>query len=163
MFEFTESILIEVSSGSVWKTLADFENWWPPSNPEHIRIEVQSENKPVDVGTEIVFEERIAGIRGQAQGMITRWVPGEEATWEGTAVYRYLGISFQIREGVSWRVESLGESSRLSARVWAEFPAGIFGRFLEWYTKSLLNVIEHDREHARQELTYLKSVIEGTS
>ena len=161
MFEFTESIMIEAPSDTVWIYLANVEQWWPPSNQEHIRIEVRSENKPVDVGTEIVFEESVAGIKGRAEGRITRWISGSEATWEGIAVYRYMGISFQIREGVSWRVEAQGETSKLSARVWAEFPPGVFGRFLEWYTKTLLNVVERDREHARRELEYLKSSIEN--
>jgi len=45
--------------------------------------------------------------------------------------------------------------------VWAEFPAGIIGRLLEWYAKSLLNIVDRDREHARRELEYLKAAIEG--
>lgn len=161
MFEFTESIFIEAPSNTVWEQLANIEQWWPPSNPEHIRIEVRSSDEPVDVGTEIVFEERVAGIKGQAQGVITRWIPGTEVTWEGTAVYRYLGFRFRVREGVTWRVESLGEISKLSAQVWAEFPSSVLGRFLEWYMTSLLDVVDRDREHARHELEYLKRMIEG--
>jgi hypothetical protein len=161
VFEFTESIMIAAPATATWKVLADVERWWMPSNPEHIRMEVRSQGKPMDVGTEVVFEERVAGIKGRAEGVITQLNPGEQATWEGTAVYRYFGLRFRIHEGVSWRVERHGESSKLSARVWAEFPATTVGRILEWYAKSVLNVVERDREHARRELEYLKGVIEG--
>jgi hypothetical protein len=139
----------------------DIETWWPPSNPEHIGIEIRSSAKPIDVGTEIVFEERVAGIKGQAAGAITRWIPEREATWEGAAEYRHYGIPIRIREGVSWLIESQDKTSQLSARVWAKFPSTVFGRFLEWYMTKLLNVVERDREHARFELEYLKGEIES--
>lgn len=161
MFQFTESIAIASPPDEVWRTIVDIEKWWPPSNPEHISIDVRSVGKPIDVGTAIHFEERVAGIKGKASGLITKWIPEREARWEGVAVYRYYGIPIRIREGVSWSIESYGSGSRLSARVWAQFPSNAFGRLAEWYTVSLLNVIERDREHARCELDYLKAVIEG--
>ncbi len=162
MFQFTESIPIEALPTEIWATFVDIEEWWPPSNPEHIGIEVKSGGSPVDVGTEIVFEERVAGIKGKAEGAITKWAPEREAAWEGVAVYRYCGLRFRVREGVSWLIEDHGESSQLSARVWAEFPSTLLGRFLEWYTTKLLNVVARDREHARRELEYLKYVVEST-
>jgi hypothetical protein len=162
VFQFTESIPIAAPPNEIWKNFVDIAKWWPPSNQEHTDIDVKSHENPIDVGTEVVFEERIAGIKGKAVGSITRWVPEREATWEGEAVYRYYGIPFRIREGVSWLLESHGKTSQLSARVWAEFPSTLFGRFLEWYTTKLLNVVDRDREHARRELEYLKHVIEST-
>lgn len=161
MFEFTESIRIEASPADIWNVLQDVEQWWPPSNPEHIKIEVRSPDKSIDVGTEIGFEERVAGIKGRAEGKIIRLIPETEVTWEGVAEYRYVGLPFQIREGVSWQIDRDGEASELSAQVWAEFPSTIFGRLLEGYAKSVLNVVDRDREHARQELEYLKRAIEG--
>jgi hypothetical protein len=160
MFEFTESIRIEAQSNAVWDHLADVERWWLPSNPDHIGLEVRSSNNGIGIGTEVVFEERIAGIKGKAVGTITSLIHGEKITWEGIAEYRYLGFPFHIREGVSWQVESHTQSSTLSARVWAEFPSSTFGRIFEWYAKSFLNIVARDREHARRELVYLKSAIE---
>jgi hypothetical protein len=160
MFQFTESIHIAAPAEQIWKTLVDLETWWPPSNPEHINIEIRSSGKPIDVGTEIVFAEYIAGIKGKAAGFITKWNTGHEAAWEGEAVYRYYIVPIRIREGVSWLIESKGENSILSAHVWAKFPSTLFGRFLEWYATNLLNVIARDRDHARCELEYLKEVIE---
>lgn len=160
MFQFTESIAISSRPDEVWETLVDIEKWWPPSNPEHIGIDLRSAGNPIDVGTEIHFEERVAGIKGKAVGLITKWIPEQEATWEGVAVYRYYGIPIRIREGVSWSIESRGSGSKLSASVWAHFPSNVFGRLAEWYTVKLLNVIDRDREHARCELEYLKAVIE---
>lgn len=163
MFEFTEAIEIAAPPAVVWEQLADVEAWWPPSNPEHSGIEVRAGEKPIGVGTPVVFEERVAGIPGRAEGTITRWVPGTEARWEGTARYRYLGIHFDVREGVSWRIEAQGKAVKLSARVWAVFSPTLFGRFLEWYATRVLDVVARDREHARHELRYLKRVIEGRS
>lgn len=161
MFEFTEAIRIEAPRARVWALLADVQRWWLPSNPEHIGLEVRSPDGAIGPGTEIVFEERVAGIRGRAQGRVTRLVPGTEAAWEGVADYRHLGFGFRIREGVAWRVEGAGESSELSARVWAAFPSGLFGRLLEWYARIFLRVVERDRAHARRELEYLKRALEG--
>jgi hypothetical protein len=161
MFQFTESIAIASSPDEIWETLVDIEKWWPPSNPEHIGIDVHYAGKPIDIGTEIHFEERVAGIKGKASGLITKWIPEREATWEGTALYRYYGIPIRIREGVSWFIESRGNVSKLSASVWARFPSNMFGRLAEWYTVELLNVIDRDREHTRCELEYLKTVIEN--
>jgi hypothetical protein len=161
MFQFTESIAISSRPDEIWETLVDIEKWWPPSNPEHIGIDVRSAGKPIGEGTEIYFEERVAGIKGKATGLITKWIPEQEARWEGTSVYRYYGIPIRIREGVSWSIESRGYGSMLSASVWAHFPTNLFGRLAEWYTVKLLNVIDRDREHARCELEYLKAVIEN--
>jgi hypothetical protein len=163
MFQFTESVAIAARPDQIWETLVDIEKWWPDSNPEHIGIEVRNSGKPIDVGTEIVFAEYVAGIKGQAAGSITRLIPGREATWEGAAVYRYYGIRIRVREGVSWLVESQGNTSILSARVWARFPSTFFGRLVEWYTVRLLHVIDRDREHARCELEYLKRVMEDNN
>lgn len=162
MFEFTETISIEESPAKIWETLLDIEKWWPPSNPEHISIDVRSSERPLGVGTEITFEEKVAGIKAKAKGSIARWIPGREATWEGKATYRYCGISIHIREGVSWSIESHDRTSNLSASVWAMFPPTVFGRITEWYATTLLNVVDRDREHARCELEYLKRVIENT-
>lgn len=156
MFEFTEAIRIEAPAWQVWQRLLELEQWWLPSNPDHIGIEVRSEGKPIEPGTEIVFRERVAGVESHAEGMITQLVHGEEATWEGIAVYKYLGVRFNIHEGVSWKVAHDGNTSRLSASVWARFPAGVAGRILEWYAKSFLDIVRKDRQHARRELDYLK-------
>jgi hypothetical protein len=121
---------------------------------------VGADDGAIGVGTPVVFEERVAGIPARAEGTITRWVPGTEARWEGTARYRYWGIHFDVREGVSWRIEAQDEEAKLAAHVWAVFPSSLFGRLLEWYAKQVLDVVARDREHARYELTYLKGVIE---
>jgi hypothetical protein len=161
MFEFTEAIRIEAPVASVWEYVADVEGWWLASNPEHIRINVPGPKSAIGPGTEITFEEHVAGMKGQAKGTITHWIPGTLIEWEGEARYHYLGFPLRIREGVSWRVDSLEEETQLSAHVWAVFPSGLAGRIFEWYAKTLLNVVDRDREHARRELEYLKSAIES--
>lgn len=163
MFEFTETIEIDKPAKEVWATLVDIETWWPPSNPEHIGIEVRSDGKPIGVGTEIVFEERVAGVKAKAEGSITSWKDRNEAVFEGDAVYRLYGFPIRVREGVAWRLGAHGETTCLSANVWARFPSSIVGSTLEWYAKTLLNVVDKDRAHARCELEYLKRIIENTS
>jgi hypothetical protein len=54
-----------------------------------------------------------------------------------------------------------GSGTRVSARVWAVFPAGLVGRMLEWTFEHVLPGIERDREHARTELRYLQRTIEA--
>lgn len=160
MFEFVESIQIKAPSTEVWRLLSDVERWWLPSNPEHIRLEVHPPKGPIALGTKLIFEERVAGIPGRAQGRITEWVEGSQVTWEGYATYRYLGIPIQVQEGVTWRLEPRDGLSQLSARVWAVFPSNLFGRIAEWYVTVVLNAVDRDREHARRELDYLKRAIE---
>jgi hypothetical protein len=161
VFEFTEAIRIEAPAAAVWEYVADVERWWLASNPEHIRIDVPGSPSALGPGTEITFEERVAGIKGQAKGTITQWVPGILIEWEGEALYHYLGFPLRIREGVSWRVDGLEGETQLSAHVWAVFPSGLAGRIFEWYAKNLLSVVDKDRAHARRELEYLRSAIES--
>lgn len=122
MFEFTETISIDAQPGQVRQLLSDVERWWPPSNPEHIGIEVRSSDKSIRAGTPVIFEERVAGVSARAEGAITRLIPEAEATWEGVAVYRYWIFRFKIHEGVSWRLSADGTSSKLSVKVWARLP-----------------------------------------
>ena len=131
------------------------------SNPEHIALEIRSPEKRIAAGTEIAFEERVAGIRGSAAGTVTNLTPGVAATWEGVAEYRCAGFRMSIEEGVTWSVEPTATGSKLSAHVWARFPSGWLGPLLEWYSTAILRIVHRDREHARCELEYLKRLFEG--
>lgn len=162
MLSFTESVTIGARPKVIWGYLVDLEHWWVASNPEHIWLEIQSADKSVAQGTEIHFEERVAGVRATAEGRIVSLHPEVEATWEGEAVYRYLGFRIPIQEGVKWRLAGMsGDLTIVSVSVWAEFPKGLFGGLMEWHAKKHLDVEERDREHTRRELNYLKEVVEG--
>lgn len=160
LFEFTETVSIRATAENVWSRLSDLESWWLKSNPEHISLEIGSPDKRLAVGTKIAFKERVAGIKASASGTVISLMSGVAATWEGVANYRYCGFDLAIQEGVTWRIEPNLGGSTLSAHIWARFPVGVFGRFLEWYSVRVLHIIEHDRKHARCELEYLKRVIE---
>jgi hypothetical protein len=160
-FRFTETIHIAAPTARAWNVLVQIESWWPPSNPEHISIDVQSHGEGPRLGTPIVFEERVAGIGCRADGAISAWDAGREATWEGEAIYKYYGIPIRVAEGVTWSLTGDARETELAATVWAEFPAGPWGRFLEWYTTKVLSVIDRDRAHARRELEYLRDRIEA--
>ncbi|MEJ2710216.1 MAG: SRPBCC family protein, partial [Anaerolineales bacterium] len=138
MFKFTESIHIEAPPADVWEYVADVERWWLASNPEHIHLDVPSPEPTVGLGSKIVFEERVAGIKGKAAGSITKWIAGTEVTWEGIANYRYLGFPLRVREGVSWRVDNGEHETQLSATVWAKFSSSLLGQLFEWYAKRIL-------------------------
>ncbi|WP_099188057.1 hypothetical protein [Mycobacterium pseudokansasii] len=93
-----------------------------------------------EVGAKLGIREKIGGIPGEAVGVITAAEPGTAVTWEAEATYRGLGVSVRVNEGVTWRLEpSADTSTRLSARVWAPTPAGIFGRFASLVFTRLLN------------------------
>jgi len=161
MFAFTESVHIGAPAPAIWEALSDLERWWMPSNPDHIELTLPEPCRGIGPGTPVAFAERIAGIPGDATGTITEWTPGREVTWEGEARYRYLGLRFRVREGVTWRLDDDGGGATLSAHVWAAFPRGIRGRLVEWYATHCLDVVEQDRAHARHELQYLKARIEA--
>jgi len=165
MFAFTETIQINAPSETVWNTLQDIETWWPPSNPEHDSIE-RLDGRGNGVGARLRIREKVAGIPGEATGVITHLTPGTEVTWHAnSARYRLLGATVTISEGVTWRVEADRdpERCRLSAHVWANIPQPHLGPVLAWAFEHLLNSIAKDRRHARGELDYLKRTIESHS
>lgn len=162
MFTFTESVTIQAPPAAVWDRLCDLEGWWPASNPEHESLE-RLDDRGVSPGARLRIREKIAGVPGEAIGEITRVEPGTAVTWEAPAArYRWFGIPFTIGEGVTWRIAPDGErATRLSARVWARFPAGVLGRVLQALFTGVLNGVERDREHTRYELRYLKNELDG--
>lgn len=161
MFEFVESVNVDAPSPDVWEYVADVEQWWLASHPEHLSLKVRSPGPAIGLGTEIVFEELVAGLKGQAKGMVTEWIPGVRVSWEGTAKYSFFGISLRINEGFSWQVQKVGKGTILSAHVRADFSSPLTGRLFKWQSRRIRRVAERDREHARRELLYLKSVIES--
>lgn len=162
MLSFTESVTISASPGVIWTHLVDFTGWWPTAHPDHIRVEFPSEDKSVAVGTPLDFEERVGGIRSVATGRIVSAQPGVEATWEGTAVYYYLGLKFPMETGLKWRLARMtADLTIVSASAWAVFPDTLAGRLLKWHAKKHLHMWERDREHMQRELNALKDVVEG--
>lgn len=164
MFEFTETICIDAPSSTVWTALQDIEQWWPPFNPEHRSIE-RLDDRGNEVGARLRIREKVAGIPGEAIGTVTNVIPDTEVSWEADeARYRWLGATFTLSEGVSWRVEPDGPAAcRLSAHVWAKFPRSPLGRLLGWTFEHVLDGVAKDRRHARAELEYLKSTVEGVN
>lgn len=162
MFDFTESVLVEAPRPRVWQTLSDIDRWWAASNREHMSLEHLDSLPPTQVGARLRVREKIGGIPGVATGAITAVDPGTAVTWQADARYRWLGIPVRVNEGVTWRAESVGETStRVSARVWATFPRHPVGRMFGFAFTHLLHGVERDREHTRTELRYLKDVIEN--
>ncbi len=164
MFEFTESVDIAAPPERVWTFMIDLEGWWPASNPEHISLE-RLDDGGIEVGAKLRICERVAGVPCEAVGEITALVPRTSVTWEsGEARYRWLGMTVVVGEGVTWRLEPQGgDTTRVSATVWATFPPGRRGRALEWAFRRVLNGVEKDREHTRIELRHLKRSLEGAA
>lgn len=98
VFEFTETIAVKAPHESVWRYVVDAERWWPPSNPEHIRLRIHMDDSSIGPDTEIRFEERVAEVRGRASGRITDCEDGRVAAWKARATYRYVGIPIRVRE-----------------------------------------------------------------
>lgn len=163
-FAFTESIGIDAAAETVWAALQDIEAWWPASNPEHESPELL-DAPPIAVGSRMRIRERVAGVPGEALGVITALQPGREVTWAAKhAHYRWLLHTVTVGEGVTWRVEPGARTEALSRRRWgARFPPTRVGTVLGWAFEHLLDGISKDRRrHARAELDYLKRVIESS-
>ncbi len=163
MFEFTETISIQAPPAAVWDVLRDIEGWWLASNPEHDSLEHLDDRDVLQVGTRLRVRERIGGIPGDATGTITNVESGSAVTWEAPeARYRWFGMPATMGEGVTWRIQPGvdGETTILSAHVWASFPRGLRGRLMESAFTRLFHGVEKDRKHARTELQYLKNTIE---
>ena len=162
MFEFTATIKLQTTVDALWTYLLDIEKWWLPSNPEHQGIEILSEDQKLEEGTKILIREKVAGIPGGAIGEVTDMSEHKKITWQSDqARYRFWGIPFTIKEGVSWKIDPTPNGAELSAYVWAKFPATLPGQVMEWVFKNLLNGVKKDYEHAMTELRYIKSQIEA--
>jgi hypothetical protein len=164
MFEFTESVLVNAPPHVLWDVLRDVDSWWEHSNPEHDSLEHLDDLAATEVGAKLRIREEIGGIPGEAIGVVTAVEPDTAVTWEAKATYRWLRmIAVPIREGVTWKVQSHGDTATvLSARVWAAFPRTLIGRLMEFLFTRLLNGVAKDRRHARTELDHLKRIVEGT-
>ena len=160
MFEFTEAVRIDAPPQHVWEVLRDIDNWWLNSNDEHQLLEHLDDRPATEVGAKLRIKEKIGGIPGEAVGSITAVSAGESVTWEADAIYRWLGFSVPVQEGVTWRIEPRGTCTQLSAHVWANFPRTGIGRVAAFAFTSLLGGVTKDRRHAHAELEYLKREIE---
>lgn len=162
MWEFTADTEIDCDRESLWTVLSDVEDWWPKSNPDHVELEVLSEDKPMEEGTAIRIEEYVAGFRGRGEGHVVRYEPPERVVWESPALtYRFLGLSVTVEEGVEWRLARLERGVVLGAHVWAVFPDTLWGRLAEFVAKRLMNGLQKDCEHAMEELRYLRGRLES--
>lgn len=156
-FEFTESIDVPASPEEVWDVMVDVEDWWPKSNPEHESIERLTPGA-LRPGTRLLVHEKIAGIPGEIEGPIVTVDETERRlVWRGeNARYDFFGLTLVVTEGVTWTIEAADHGSRVSARVWAKFPEGVFGRLAAAFFRWPLGGVRRDREHARAELRYLR-------
>jgi ligand-binding SRPBCC domain-containing protein len=161
VFEISPKIMIDAPTDVVWNYLIDVDNWWLQSNPEHIGLEIQSDEQAIRQGTRMLIRERIAGIPGEALGEISEFDEHEKLTWKSNqATYRVLGVHFSVKEGVTWELEPLNHGTQLSAHVWAYFPDGLPGMMLEWWFKHVMDGISKDYQHAMTELRFVKAHIE---
>lgn len=80
----------------MWETLVDIEGWWLASDPGHEEVRVLTPG-PLRSGPRLFIRERIAGIPGEAEGVVTDDEPGRTVTWVAAdARYRVLRLGFHI-------------------------------------------------------------------
>lgn len=164
MYKIHPSIVIWASIDDIWNYLVDIESWWIQSNPEHELLEILSNEDTLQEGTQIRIKERIAGIPGNATGEITEFSPNHYITWESrNATYQFYRFSITVEEGVTWILTPKQQATELTAHVWASFPETPSGRLTELIFKHILNGVEKDRQHAMQELEYIKQSVESES
>jgi len=161
VYEIVIELEITVPPRAVWNYLIDVSRWWPVSNPEHVSIEVFSADGRIGSGACIHLVERIAGVPGEAEGVVRSFVEEERVTWTSDrCVYRYRGVPVHVEEGGEWRLAPIDGGTRLTFRGWARFSSGPFGRLAEWYFKRVLHGVELDYAHSLRELLYVKKAIE---
>lgn len=162
MYEIVIEETITAPPRAVWGYLIDVSRWWLASNPEHVSIEVLSADGKIGPGAHVRLVERIAGVRGEAEGAIRSLVEGELVTWTSDrCVYRYRGFPVHVEEGGEWRLAPADGGVRLTFRGWAHFSPGLFGRLAEWYFKRVLHGVESDYAHSLREILYVKEALEG--
>jgi len=161
-YEIAPSIRIAAPPEAVWESLVDVEEWWAASNPEHEPPDILTSTDRIEGGTRIEVRERIAGIPSVARGEITELVSEQRIPWEAPeARYRHVGLPLHVPEGATWEASPNDGETELTARVWALFPASLWGSVVEWSFKHVLDGVEGDYEHAMCELEYVKRAVEA--
>jgi len=162
MFEIKAKTVINAPLEKVWEFMKNVKGWWPSSNPQHIDMQILSQDEEIKKGTQIKLKEKIAGVPGEAVGEISDFVDMQKVTWQSrNAVYSLYGVKVVVEEGVTWSLESGENGVELSARVWARFPDTFKGRAMEWVFKNILDGERKDYEHAKKELEYIKDKVES--
>lgn len=162
MLSYTKSVTIGACPGAIWACLVDFDHWWAGAHPGHLRVEIPSGSRRVVTGTEIHFEERVAGLKAVTVGWIVSLHPEVELTWEGVGDFRFLGVRIAARTGIRWQLLRMGgEVTMVTTSMWAEVASGWRGELLEWAAEKLLRMVERGGKHLRGELHSLKDLAEG--
>lgn len=163
MLSYTESVTIRACPEAIWGHLVEFDRWWMGAHPGHVRVEIPSGSRRVVTGTEINFEERVAGLKVMAEGWIVSLHPEVELTWEGVGDFRFLGVGIAARTGIRWQLARMGgDVTIVTTSMWAEVAGGWRGELLEWTAEKLLRMVERGGRHLREELHSLRELAEGS-
>jgi hypothetical protein len=150
-------IAIKNTPEAIWDYASDPANWSASNPKEHFGLVISSENNRPRTGARFHQRETVAGWYADLHGHFPYVLPGKIAFWRGIAVYKILGlIKIRIPEGGVLELEKTGDSTKVSHNVYMDFPDTLFGRFLFWYFKKILNGEKAVYDHTFKELLFFK-------
>ncbi|MEU0529058.1 hypothetical protein [Amycolatopsis tolypomycina] len=136
VIDYVEAIVIAAPVTTVRRTLRQVEDEWLGLAPER---------QPVAPG-----RTEFSCLR-----------PTPVVNWRSRARYRWLGLSLNVAECVTWSVEPYGYDGTVArAHVQAEFLPGLRARVMELVFTQLLGGVTRDRLRTRDELRYVKYLAE---
>lgn len=162
--DVTCDVIIDATRKDIWNYLSDFEGHWEKSNPDiHLGTQVLSTPKqPLRDGLRFYQKEKIGGVVGELNAELYDVNNQHSFRWRADTTYYLLGMSYDIQEGGTVRIESTNQNTglRLSHRVRGTFPDTLAGRLLGWWMLNVFSLREDMTHHTQIELNYFKQIIE---
>ena len=154
-------IMIKNTPEAIWDYASDPANWSASNPEEHFGLTIYSEDNRPRTGARFHQKETVAGQYADLRGHFLYVVPQKIAVWRGVATYRILGlIKIRIPEGGVMQLEETRDGTKVSHDVYMDFPDTLFGRFLIWYFKRVLQGEKAVYDHTYKELVFFKKHLE---
>ncbi len=154
-------IMIKNTPEAIWDYVSDPANWSASNPEEHFGLTIYSQDHRPRTGAQFHQKETVAGWYADLRGHFPYVSPGKIAFWRGVATYKILGfIKIGIPEGGVVQLQQFGDGTELTHDVYMDFPDTLFGKFLVWYFKRVLQGEKAVYDHTFKELLYFKKHLE---
>ncbi|MCW4054622.1 MAG: hypothetical protein NWE84_06865 [Candidatus Bathyarchaeota archaeon] len=149
------TIIIKSTPEAIWDYAYDPLNWTASNAEEHYGLKFDSTDNRPHTGTTFQQKESVAGIKAELRGHLPFVERPKIAFWRGIAPCRILLFSVRIPEGGVLTLEKTEGSTRLSHKVWMDFPDTPIGKIALWYFRRL-NLEKAIYNHTFRELRFFK-------
>lgn len=156
-------IVIDADPQEIWEYASDPVNWTASNPKEHFGLKYDNEDNIPREDVEFHQDEEVAGIRNNLYGRFQYLDIPNVAVWAGTAYYPILGglVKLRIPEGGTIKLESTEDGkTRMSHKVFMDFPNTRIGKIFYWYFKNRLKGPSKLEKHNSNELKYFKEHLE---